>query len=259
MKRFKDVLIALPKVRDKQMTYGWLRSWALVTVPVLLLAGAVQAQIHRPPMKPINPRPELQRVAITGFDALVLDMGGDGLDLSNSASTTLATGELQNFRWTKQNADDSFLVLDSTSARAAGFEVLDKSGRALDGSTLLRGGFRVRKPDGNEAIVVDGWQMLSLFDSTRDGRINSGDIIWRSLKIFTDANADGAISSDEIKLITNSNVRDIHFSGLNSARTDEFGNTLVDGRFTRVDGSDGLLSNVVLSRVTVLPVVRPRQ
>ena len=258
MKRFKDVLIALPKFKATHGTYRWLRSAALMAAAIVLFAGAVQAQIHRPPTQPINPRPELQRTATTSFDALVLDIGGDGLDFSSSTGTTLATGEMQNFRWTKQNTDDAILVLDTSSARAAGFEVRDKSGRAIEGLTLLRGGLRLRRPDGNEKIVVDGWQMVSLFDSTQDGRINSSDPVWQHLRLFTDANANGAIDGGEIKTMTDSNVRDLVFTGLSSSRTDQSGNTFIDSSFNRVDGSSGLISNVTFGRVVPRTLVRPR-
>ena len=259
MKIFKDVLIALVEFRAKHETYGWLRSAALSPAVVFLLIGAVQAQIHRPPTQTINRPQELHTAAISRFDALVLDIGGDGLDFSGSTRTNLATGQMQNFRWTKQDTDNSFLVLDTASVRAAGFEVRDKGGQVVDGNIFLRGGLRVRTPDGKEVIVADGWQMLSVFDSTEDGRINSSDPVWRHLKFFTDANANGAIDSGEIKSITDSNVRDLVLTDLSSLRTDEFGNTLVDSSFTRVDGSRGLISNVTLGRITARAIVRPRQ
>jgi hypothetical protein len=259
VKRFKDVLIALLKFKAKHETYGWLRSAVLSPAAVFLLVGAVQAQIHRPPTQTINPPQELQRTAITSFDALVLDIGGNALDFSGSTRTTLATGEMQNFRWTKQQTDDAFLVLDTTSARAAGFEVRDKGGHAVDGLTFLRGGLRVRRPDGTEIIVVDGWQMLRVFDSTQDGRINSSDPAWQHLRLFTDANANGAIDSGEIKSITDSNVRDLVFTDVSSSRTDQSGNTLSDSSFIRVDGSRGVISNVTFGRITARTVVRPRQ
>src|SRR5688572_29205239 len=96
---------------------------------------------------------------------LIFDLSGNGLDLSGSIRSSLATGRNQVTGWTTRNTDDAFLVLDAGTVRAVGFEVRDKGGNPVNGLVVPGEGLRVRGPNGSETVVRDGWQMLTILDS----------------------------------------------------------------------------------------------
>lgn len=173
----------------------------------------------------------------------VLDMRGDGFDLSgaNQSSGT---------RWTKVGTDDAFLAADATGLRAVGIDISNDTRVRLDGVVFVSSGLRITA-DGQSAQVGDSWQMLSVLDTNRDGKVDSKDLSWNHLRIFVDRNGDGSVSQSEIRTPTDTGIREIgaRSVGARKGRADAQGNTLVEGSFTRNDGSMRRSADVTFARV----------
>jgi hypothetical protein len=207
----------------------------LSTVPLL-------AQIPNLP-RPIITRPV---IGLTKFDAILLDLHSDGLNVSGQTTTALATGSSQRVRWTMADTDDAFLTADASALRAMGIELRRANGVIADGVTLAGGGFSIKTADGSSTVAADGWHVLARLDTNRDGRLNASDAPWKALRCFVDANADGTIGAAELTSTLSCGLREIRF-GAGSARTDQFGNTIVDGTFVRADGSTAPAADVFFS------------
>jgi hypothetical protein len=181
------------------------------------------------------------------LDAVVLDLGGDGLDLSGTTTTSLFNGQPEDSRWTQPGSNDAFLMVDADALAAIGYQIHDFAGLAVTGDVLIQDGLRITPPGQPEARITDGWQMLALFDSNKDGRINASDPVFSKLKLYTDANGDGAIQPGEIQSLS-SVVRDILVNTNPPSRADDFNNRRCDGEFTRTDGTTGQAANYWFAR-----------
>jgi hypothetical protein len=124
---------------------------------------------------------------------LVLDLAGDGIDLSGSVTTLLVSGEPQTVPWTVAQSDDAFLAVNATAARTAGWEILDSHGQLLDGVQLLAKGRRVRLPGQPEQIAGSALAMLGFLDANRDGIVDLRDPLGGLLLAVRDLDADGAL------------------------------------------------------------------
>lgn len=188
-----------------------------------------------------------------GKDALVLDTGADGIDLSATATTKLLTGKAQKTHWTKANTDDAFLVLDVAALTKAGFKVSDASGKPT-GMVLFRGDIKVvSKHDEYKSNVQAGgcvWTALRDLDTNRDGKLDASDPSWLCLKLWTDKNADGAIGAGETAGVADAAVKEITIFGGDTdgaAKADADGNQRVDGEFAKTDGKTSVATAVSLA------------
>ncbi len=136
--------------------------------------------------------------ACASASALILDMDGDGLDLSGQTTTDLLGGGMRDVHWTTPNVEDCFLMLDATSVQSAGFTVLADDGSPVNGTVLFRDGISIRPPGSNDVVTTDGWEMLQLFDSNQDSRIDSQDAVWAHLWLFMDYDSDGSRVAGEL-------------------------------------------------------------
>ena len=178
---------------------------------------------------------------------LILDMNRDGIDLGGVVSTEL-WGEPLTLRWTRQNTDDAFLVVDATSLRSAGFDLQNERGEPIEGPTLFRDGLRLRDPGGSDHVITDGWQMLGLFDNNQDGRVNSSDPVWQHLRLFTDSNMDGTIGPGEVTVLEQSNVLEL-LTAYGEPYPDSYGNVRRDGSWFGAQ-APGFMTGVALAEVT---------
>lgn len=108
-------------------------------------------------------------------DPLVLDLDGDGIELSSVAQSQTyfdfdGDGFAERTGWV--GPDDAFLVRDRNS-----------NGRVDNGTELF----------GNANL--DGFAALSSFDLNVDGKIDVGDIVFSELKIWRDINGNGISES----------------------------------------------------------------
>ncbi|MFI5121633.1 MAG: hypothetical protein ACHQJ5_01940 [Vicinamibacteria bacterium] len=124
---------------------------------------------------------------------LVIDLGGDGIDVSGTATTTALGAGAQAVRWTVAGDDDAFIGVDAAALASRGF-VLSSSGLLV-----VRGGLSVTR-NGVTTTATDGFHLLRLLDSDRDGSISPADPAYIALRLFHDSNGDGdfADSGDSI-------------------------------------------------------------
>lgn len=176
-------------------------------------------------------------------DPLVLDLGGNGVDLGGKTTTSLF-GCTQTIRWTRTGSDDSFVVIDANAARSGGYNIRNASGAPASGNLLVRSGYQIMKPDGSSTTATDALKMLAAFDSNQDGKISANDGVWRWLARFTDADANGAIGSNELAGISGAAESISLEHGQKSM--DRYGNTQVRGSFISSHGQ------VVISIIAVL-------
>lgn len=190
-----------------------------------------------------------------GKDALILDIGGDGIDLSASTTTKLLTGKAQKVHWTKANCDEGFLVLDTAGLLKASFKVSDPSGK-LTGMVLFRGDVKVvgKHDEYKSNVQASGcvWTVLRDLDSNRDGKLDAMDPTWLFLRVWVDKNADGKIDTGEAVVLADAAVKQITiFSGDEdgAAKADADGNQRIDGELTKTDGKTAVATAVSLAAV----------
>lgn len=118
---------------------------------------------------------------------LVIDLGGDGINVSGTATTTALGGAARAARWTVAGDDDAFVAVDAAVLSSRGF-VLSRSG-----VQIVRGGLTVTR-SGVTTTTTDGFDLLRLLDSNRDGAITAVDPAYSALRIAHDGNGDGDFS-----------------------------------------------------------------
>jgi hypothetical protein len=117
----------------------------------------------------------------TGFlgqDPLVLDLDGDGLELTREDSSKIyfemdTDGFAERSAWVKP--DDGFLARD-----------VNNNGKVDNASELF----------GN--ATTDGFTALRSLDSNADGKITSADTAWSQLRVWRDLDQDGVTEDEEI-------------------------------------------------------------
>jgi len=185
----------------------------------------------------------------------VLDLAGNGIDLGGQTTTALF-GTVKTLRWTKAASDDSFLAADATEMRQRGFNWKSEAGVSLAGNQLVRGGTRLRGPEGKEVVITDSWHFLAQLDTNKDGKLNAADPVWADLKLFGDANADGKLEADELMSLANSGVASVSLSHAAPIK-DSFGNELSNGTYQTGSGQTRTASGVALARVVTQPAKAP--
>mgnify|MGYP001560344774 CR=1 FL=1 len=190
---------------------------------------------------------------LPGNDALILDLAGDGVDLTGTATTKLVGGKAKKLSWTKPGTDDAFVVLDCDGLVKAKFKVTGAGGAKLAGKVLLNGDVTVKakKDEGGSNVQASGsvWLALRDLDTNRDGKVDASDPTWEFFKLWVDKDADGAIGADELR-----GMADVVITmGLpttapeDSAKTDDAGNVRVDGEFTLADGKTACAAAVTFA------------
>ncbi|CAG2147354.1 hypothetical protein LMG19282_03139 [Cupriavidus campinensis] len=134
------------------------------------------------------------------YDPLVLDLDGDGLELSGATGNVLfdfnEDGIKTGTGWARP--DDGFLVRDLN-----GNGVID-SGRELFGvDTLKRNG----------QLASNGFDALADLDSNGDGVISAADDAFGQLRIWQDTNQDGITQASELKSLLDLNITSINIGG----------------------------------------------
>ncbi|MGM0600889.1 MAG: hypothetical protein ACQETH_13850 [Candidatus Rifleibacteriota bacterium] len=169
----------------------------------------------------------LEELGIKEADPLVLDLAGDGLNLTKAGEGAMfdinADGELDSTAWVQ--GDDAFLVFDK-----------NQNGKIDDGSELF----------GDQNGADNGFIELAKHDNNKDGRINRQDSVYKALKLYQDLNGNGKIESNELKSLDQMGIKALN---LNFVRMNQKinGNSLVlNGSFMREDGSEGQLADVLL-------------
>ena len=143
------------------------------------------------------------RAFIPRRDPLVLDLDGDGLELSAASGNTLfdhnADGIKTGTGWARP--DDGFLVRDLN-----GNGSID-SGRELFGVDTVKS---------NGQLATQGFDALADLDSNGDGQITSADAAWGQLQVWRDVNQDGISQAGELSTLDALGITRI---GLNGSST----------------------------------------
>ena len=196
-------------------------------------------------------------------DPLVLDLDGDGIELTAASNTVLFDHNKDNIKtgtqWVKP--DDGILVRDLN-----GNGLID-SGRELFGDqTELPPGFGSTNLGtggtgsgtgtlgtglGGPQLATNGWQALSAIDSNRDGVIDASDAAFAELKVWRDLNQDGISQADELQTLTQAGVSSITLA-IDSQATSSY--TTSTGA-TRTAQNINFTTNNFYSEFTDNPVV----
>jgi hypothetical protein len=151
---------------------------------------------------------------------ILIDVDGDGFDLTNAAGGVNfdfdGDGVAQRISWPAVGSDDSWLVLDRN-----GNGKID-SARELFGNVTPQ----PAAPTGQER---NGFLALAEFDTTQkggngDGRIDSKDVIFRSLQLWRDVNHNGYCEPDELNYLSQLGLMNIELNYKQSKKTDKYGN-----------------------------------
>lgn len=161
------------------------------------------AQVKRPAIGKVPARvavapPRLSVIQMAGPELVVIDLGGDGVDLSGGVRTSLVTGSAAGMRWVKAQSDDAMVMLDATALRASGVSLMTAAGEPLEAFVMPRGGLKITDASGTSFIASTGLELLARLDANRDGRIDKNDPAWSATTLFRDRDADGTISPGEL-------------------------------------------------------------
>jgi hypothetical protein len=150
---------------------------------------------------------------------LILDLNGDGIltsDLWAPVNFDLdGDGVSELIAWTRANTEEGLLALD-----------LDGDGQISSGRELF--GDATLLPDGDRA--ANGFLALAVWDKAEmggdgNGRIDDDDLIWVSLRIWIDANHDGASQPEELSTLTSRGVLSLQLDYSEEEGRDASGNS----------------------------------
>ncbi|HSH96827.1 MAG: calcium-binding protein [Methylophilaceae bacterium] len=160
-------------------------------------------------------------------DPFTLDLNGNGIDTVGISTTNPilfdidADGVKTSTGWIA--ATDGLLVLDRN-----GNGTID-SGRELFGDATLKS---------NGQLAEDGFDAIADQDSNLDGKVDSLDANWTSLKVWRDLNQDGISQVNELFTLSDLNIQSINVARQEHSVLLGNGNVLADlGSFTFSDGS----------------------
>jgi hypothetical protein len=141
---------------------------------------------------------ENRRIFSLGIDPLVLDLDGDGVELSSlgfglNASTTYFDidndGFAERTAWVR--GGDGLLALDQNN-----------NGKIDNQSELF----------GDSAIFADGFAALKSLDSNNDNKITSADSQWSRLRVWVDGDKDAVTDAGELKTLAALNITQINLN-----------------------------------------------
>lgn len=179
-------------------------------------------------------------------DPIVLDLGGDGFDFSQTVTFDLTPdGAPEQLSWA--GPEDGILVVDA------------------DGSGLIENGTEVLSPDFGDGGFGDSLEALASLDSNGDGMIDAQDEAFEDILVWVDANSDGISQEGELSSLSDHGVVAID---LNAQAVDGYidgQHVFASGQFIYANGEAGNYVGVNLDAapinplVTTAPIIAQRQ
>ncbi|MEM1047722.1 MAG: calcium-binding protein [Pseudomonadota bacterium] len=164
---------------------------------------------------------------IEGRDPLVLDLDGDGLELTSLGQSSVhfeldGDGFAERTAWVR--SDDGFLAIDDN-----GNGTIDDLGELFGDAT------------------TDGFTELAGLDSNADGVIDALDARFADLLVWRDLNRNGISETDELMTLTEAGITSLSLTTRTPTVTDVRGNEVrAEADITFADGRQSTISDVVL-------------
>lgn len=163
-------------------------------------------------------------------DPLILDLDGDGIELSALGVAGEAGASDVHFDYN----GDGFAERTGWVSADDGILVIDKNENGLIETSLELFG----------STTQDGFDVLELLDSNGDGVIDASDAKFFQLKVWRDLDQDGVSDAGELQSLTDAGV-----SSISLTRTDVFGENEGHARgfqaaFNRVGGGAGVAETI---------------
>jgi Ca2+-binding RTX toxin-like protein len=166
-------------------------------------------------------------------DPLTFDLDGDGIETVALSTTNPILFDING---------DGVKTATGWVSPHDGFLVLDRNGNGnIDNGTELFGDATPLAAGGKAA---DGFAALALEDTNLDGKVDSADTRFASLRIWRDLNSDGISQTGELFTLTSLGIASINVTKTSNNTLLPNGNVIADlGTYTKTDGSTATLGD----------------
>ncbi len=169
--------------------------------------------------------------AMTSISPLVIDLDGDGYELSPRAGSSVffdldTNGFAEQTGWV--NADDGLLVLDRN-----GNARIDDGTELFGDHTPVAGG-----------VARDGFAALATFDGNADHRIDAADGVFGDLRVWRDRDQNGRADSGELATLGALGISSISIDAAHSSGVVAGHSLALLSSVTRADGSSTGIADV---------------